>query len=200
MGVDIWDNQSNDNSKSVFNSFNDKRFKYFSPTHTNISIAKNFAMEKTNMYLIAFLDVDDWWHKDKLKKQIKLFNNPNISITATNFWVFSQKKNNYWKYNKKSILTNDTLNSQLKDYRIGLLTIMIRRSALNKMNKIMNPDYHIIGDFDLVIRLLAKNKFDYIHEPLAYYRLHTNNETNKKRINQADELNRWISDKNLKKK
>ena len=77
---------------------------------------------------------------------------------------------------------------------------MIRRSALNKMNKIMNPDYHIIGDFDLVIRLLAKNKFDYIHEPLAYYRLHTNNETNKKRINQADELNRWISDKNLEKK
>ena len=89
----FWDNQSNDNSKSVFNSFNDKRFKYFfSPTHTNISIAKNFAMEKTNGSLIAFLDVDDWWHKDKLKKQIKLFNNPNISITATNFWVFSQKE------------------------------------------------------------------------------------------------------------
>ena len=37
-----------------------KDLNIFFTTHTNISIAKNFAMEKTNGSLIAFLDVDDW--------------------------------------------------------------------------------------------------------------------------------------------
>lgn len=191
----FWDNQSTDNSKSVLNSFKDKRLKYFySPKFTNISSAKNYAIKKVKGSLVAFLDVDDWWHKDKLKKQIKLFHDSNVVITATNFWIYSHKKNNYWKFNKKNIKTKKILDSQLKDYRIGLLSIMIRRSALSDMNRIMNPNYHIIGDFDLVIRLIANYKFDYIHEPLAYYRLHSNNETNKRRKNQADELNRWISD------
>ena len=41
----FWDNQSSDNSKKIFDSFNDKRFKYFySDKHTTLYEARNLAL------------------------------------------------------------------------------------------------------------------------------------------------------------
>ena len=47
--VIFWDNQSTDNSASIFKSFNDKRLKYFyANKHTNLYEARNHAIEKSN--------------------------------------------------------------------------------------------------------------------------------------------------------
>ena len=70
----FWDNQSTDNSKNIINSFNDNRIKYFyAPTHETLYSARNFAIEKADGELIAFLDVDDIWLPLKLDIQVKLF-------------------------------------------------------------------------------------------------------------------------------
>jgi len=70
----FWDNQSKDNSKNIFRSFNDKRLKYFySSKHTTLYEARNLAIKKSKGEYIAFLDTDDIWLKDKLHLQIKKF-------------------------------------------------------------------------------------------------------------------------------
>ena len=67
----FWDNKSKDNSKKIFKSFKDKRFKYFlAKKHTNLYEAKNLALKKANGDIIAFLDTDDLWLKNKLQKQV----------------------------------------------------------------------------------------------------------------------------------
>ena len=63
----IWDNQSTDNSKEVIFSFKDKRIKYFfAENHTGLGKARQLASLKFTGELIAILDVDDIWMREKL--------------------------------------------------------------------------------------------------------------------------------------
>ena len=74
----FWDNLSSDNSKKIFDSYNEKRFKYYlSDKHTILYEARNLAIKKAKGEFIAFLDTDDIWSKEKLSSQIKLFDNEN---------------------------------------------------------------------------------------------------------------------------
>ena len=77
----FWDNQSKDKSAEIFKSYNDERFKYFyAEKHTSLYKARNLAIRKANGELIAFIDVDDIWEKNKLELQVPLFNDSKISL------------------------------------------------------------------------------------------------------------------------
>jgi len=46
----FWDNQSTDQSAEIFNSFGDKRLKYFyASKHTKLYEARNYAFEKASL-------------------------------------------------------------------------------------------------------------------------------------------------------
>ena len=70
----FFDNNSTDQSRSILQTYNEKRIKYFKSkvTHT-LYKARNLAIKKSKGDLIAFLDVDDWWTKNKLKKRVLIF-------------------------------------------------------------------------------------------------------------------------------
>ena len=96
----------------------------------------------------------------------------------------------------KSLLPEGRITDRLlKDYVIAILTVMIDRNLLLK-NK-FNQNYEIIGDFDLFLNLSKKYKIGTIQAPLAFYRIHNNNFSNKINI-YIRELKSWIS-KNEKK-
>ena len=87
--VIFWDNQSSDNSKRIFLEFKDKRFKYYnSNNHTTLYEARNNAIKKSTGEIIAFLDTDDWWEKNKLEKQVPLFENKKIGMVYSNCYLF----------------------------------------------------------------------------------------------------------------
>ena len=68
----FWDNKSNDNSKKKFLKFKDKRFNYFfSKKHNKLYKARNLAIKKSRGEYVCFLDTDDIWKSNKLKKQVK---------------------------------------------------------------------------------------------------------------------------------
>ena len=70
----FWDNLSTDNSAKIINSFKDKRIKYFKASKfTSLYEARNLAIKKAKGEFITFLDTDDWWHKNKIKKQFNLY-------------------------------------------------------------------------------------------------------------------------------
>ena len=191
----FWDNQSTDRSADVFKSFEDPRLKYFyAPKHTLLYEARNCALEKASGDFIAFLDVDDWWVPSKLEKQVSLFTDHEVGIVCSNYWSKSEKKNKVWKRHKQVMPTGWVLNNLLKFYFVGLLTLMIRRAALESLEYAFDGRYHIIGDFDLVVRLATHCKLNYVDEPLAFYRLHDSNESSKHYGRQISEHECWIDD------
>ena len=54
--------------------------------------------------------------------------------------------------------------------------------------------YHIIGDFDLNTRLASKWKIECIQSPVAYVRVHEQNESLLKRQREIDELKIWYDE------
>ena len=68
--------------------------------------------------------------------------------------------------------SGDITQNLIEDYLIGILTTMIDKKILIK--NFFNPNYDIIGDFDLFLRLSTKYDFHSIQNPLAIYRVHNN--------------------------
>lgn len=191
----FWDNQSSDESATVFKHYRDDRLKYFySPQHTLLYEARNYAIAKASHDLIAFLDVDDLWLPDKLEKQIALFTDPTVGFVCGNYLINSERKSKSWRAFRRPIPSGWVLDDLLKFYFIGLVTLVVRRSALESLEYPFNSKYHIIGDLDFCIRLSFHWKLGCIQEPVAVYRLHDGNESFKHRALHADELELWVQE------
>ena len=192
--VIFWDNQSNDESAKIFKDYKDERLKYFlANSHTEVLYkAKNFALKKANGEYIAFLDTDDWWLPEKLEKQIPLFRDPEVGLVYGNAWIFLDKQNKKKIYKKKKLPTGKILNELLNDYVISSPTYVIRKKSLEKLEYFFNDNFHIIGDFDINIRLAAKFKIDCIQSPVAYYRKHNTNVSLLNKKQEIDEIKIWF--------
>ena len=192
----FYDNFSNDKSEKIIKKFSDKRIKYFKSTKLyNLYDARNLAVNKAKGKYISFIDVDDIWHKDKLKKQINFLNNNNkFKIIYSNY--FNLRKNKKILKFKKDLPSGNITQELIKDYCIGILTIMIERSILLKYK--FDKGYNIIGDFDLFIKLSTFYKIGCLQDPLASYRIHDENLSKKKNNIYILELSNWIK-KNKKK-
>jgi glycosyltransferase involved in cell wall biosynthesis len=190
----FWDNQSKDGSVSIAKSYNDSRIKYFrAESHTLLYEARNQAFARCQGELIAFLDVDDWWLPNKLESQIPFFEDIEIGFSCTNFWIFNENSNKTTIAYKAVKPSGRVLSDLLNSYSVGLLTLLVRRSALPDEAEPFNPRFHIIGDFDLVIRLAATWKLARTNTPLATYRTHGANESLKHPDLMISEVGYWIN-------
>ena len=77
---------SKDNGASIVEKYSkkDKRIKLFNnEKNMGVSFTRNRAIDLSNGKYIAFLDSDDLWYKEKLKKQIRMMEEKNISLSYT---------------------------------------------------------------------------------------------------------------------
>ena len=191
--VIFWDNQSNDSSAKIFNSYKDKRFKYFyAKKHTSLYQARNLAIEKSKGDFIAFLDTDDLWEKNKLELQISYFSNLEVGVVYSNFWMLKKDANKKKLYSKKSLPSGKIYNELINNYNVGILTTVIRKKFYLKLKKSFDERFSIIGDFDLFLRLSKICLFEGIQEPLAFYRLHGHNLSNINKEKEIEEFEIWL--------
>ena len=191
----FWDNQSTDKSAEIFKSYKDSRLKYYyASSHADILYeARNYALKKANGDFIAFLDVDDWWLSNKLEKQIPLFDDSDVGLVYGNLWRLFEKKNKKKIYRKKILPTGMILDELLHDYVIGSPTYVIRKKSLDSLDYHFNKHFHIIGDFDLNIRLAAQWKIDCIQDPVATARFHGQNVSLLNKSLEINEMKIWYN-------
>ena len=189
----FWDNASTDQSAKIAFSY-DKRLRYFtSSTDEPLPIyeAKSLAVEKASGDFIAFLDCDDWWKSSKLEKQLPLFENPSVGFVFGHYWLENERNGSRKIISQKIHSTKYILDDLLQNYTIGLLTLVIRSSAYHQLEKGFDSRFTVMGDYDVVLRLSASWKANFIEEPIAHYRWHGDNLSTKNPQRSIDELEDW---------
>jgi len=160
----IADDCSEDNTKNIVKQFLDPRIKYFKlEKNSGAAIARNKALEKSKGKYIAFLDADDMWKSDKLKKQMDFMMRSNIGFSFTGYEILREGEN-------KIIEVPKTLNysQYMKNTIIGTLTVMINREIVGEVRLV-----NVQRDHDSMTwaKLLREGNIAHgLNENLACYR------------------------------
>jgi len=112
--------------------------------------SRNSGIKKSKSRLISFLDADDTWHKDKLKKQIKFMKRKKVGFSYTNYSIIGKNEKKIKTIRAPRIITYRNL---LFSCDIGLSTVMINSSLLKKEKF---PNLKTKEDYVLWIKLSQK--------------------------------------------
>ena len=167
----IVDDNSNDNSRSILKKYkNNKKIKlYYLKKNMGPSYCRNYAISKSKSELIAFLDSDDFWAKDKLKKQIEFMKRNKLVFTFTDYIPFFNQSDRYLK--ATNIDKSLNYNQFIHNSSIGTSTMIIKRSIIKN---IRFKNTNIMEDYIFKCEILRKKKIisTKLDEPLVYYRLY----------------------------
>ena len=164
----IVDDFSNSETKNILKKISkNKNIKvYFLKKNYGAGFCRNFAMKKSSSPYLAFIDSDDIWVKDKLKKQMNFMKKNNYLFSYTNYKTFGEKKkkvNNPSKLNYFDFLRNTS---------IATSTMMIKRNVIGEI-KFTNTK--ICEDFFFKCRLLQKVGHAFcLDQYLTNYRIRKN--------------------------
>lgn len=197
----FWDNKSTDKSAEIFLNYkkSHQNLKYhLAIEHTVLYEARNYAIAKASGDYIAFLDVDDWWVPNKLELQIEKFNNENIGLVCSSYYLVNERSKNSKIKEMGPFPSGKVVNSLIKDYFIHISTLVIRKKALENLEYICDKRFNIIGDLDLVIRIMNNWELVSIKAPLAYYRWHKTNTGFTTNYQISEELVLWVKENKQK--
>jgi len=181
----VIDDTSTDKTLSIAKDFSkkDRRIKVIQHK-TNWGIRRlketyNQALKSAKGDLIAVLEGDDFWPKDKLENQIKAFDDKNVIFSYGNWAMTNQSGKtvyirSYQKFNQEFLNNNSPpsiLNFFLTlQFDIGSQTVMIRKKTLLDIGGFQNDKYYPFVDIPTYLALSLKGKFAYISYLLGYYR------------------------------
>ena len=171
----IVDDGSSDNTKEVIENLKNPRIKYIYQKNSGPSAARNNGIKNAKGELIAFLDSDDLWLKDKLEKQINILNyRPEIGIISC--WAVGITFDNRILYKRTGSAKNN------KEFIRGVLfnpdsvisgtpAIIIKRECFDKVG-FFDEEMKCLEDWDMWFRIALEYEFFCVNEILTYFRSH----------------------------
>ena len=187
--VIFWDNQSNDDSASIFKSYEDKRLCYHcAPEYTVLGHARNLAVEQAHGEWVAFLDCDDLWSPDKLTKQIEIIQleGSDLGLVYGHMKMLLQEgsgSNTGWgklmhahKQGRirQHLPEGNIFPELLKENFVPLLSCMVLRSAYWQSGGI-DPKLKQAEDYDLFVKVSKDSRVRAVQEVVCSYRIHGSN-------------------------
>ena len=128
-------------------------------------ISRNIGISKSKGKYIAFLDADDIWQLDKLKKQINFMEEYKYFISHTSYSIINENKNIIGKRIAKNFFE---LSKLLKSCDIGTSTVVLHKNLINQNIKFASLSTK--EDFVLWLKILKNNVSIYgLNEDLALW-------------------------------
>tara|TARA_Y100001958_G_C21217529_1_gene542915 strand:- start:282 stop:1022 length:741 start_codon:yes stop_codon:yes gene_type:complete len=145
----------------------DKRINlYINQKSLGAGESRNFGIEKAKGEYVAFLDADDIWKKNKLKKQIDFMVSQRALISHTSYEVINESGK---VLNVRRAKDYDNYNSLLYSCDIGLSTVIVKKELLK--DDIVFPNLRTKEDFVLWLKILKNNvKIYSLNENLSIWR------------------------------
>ena len=166
----IIDDCSDDNSRAIIEEYTKQDIRIralYNEKNIGAAQSRNRGIELSTGEYIAFLDSDDLWLPDKLKKQIKLMQEENILLSYTSYYTINEEGETISTFSTKKKVTYLDM---LKTSTIGTLTTIYNADRLGKVY------FENMGHEDYVMKLQILKQIPFargIFEPLAKYRIHS---------------------------
>lgn len=169
----IVDDMSPDRSNEIIQRYSkvDRRIKLIKlKENSGPANARNIAIKEARGRYIAFLDADDLWVPDKLKKQLDLMREKDCALSYSAYNTIDENGRSLNRVITPPLLL--TYSDMLKSNRIGCLTAIY---DTEKVGKMYMPDIKKRQDYGLWLRVLKKSEFAFgTDEILASYRISRN--------------------------
>lgn len=183
--VIFWDNQSTDRSNEIAKSYFDSRLHcLYAPKFTNLSAARNLAIEQARGKWIAFLDCDDVWLPHKLEKQHALIardNSDELGFVYTGTKTINANGDRIQtNSNSQTLPEGYILKDLLEKNHVAMASGVARREYFMKVGGI-SIHYRFCGDYYLWLALSKRWKALKTEEVLTLIRSHPENLTRSNR-------------------
>ncbi len=146
----------------------DARLSLFRQPNRGQACAKNEGIRRSKGQYVAFLDADDQWEQRKLEAQVPRFDDPRVGVVYTdaayideNGVLFSRPRSRYY--------SGDVTRELFVDNFVNFPSAVVRRSCLEAVGA-FDETLPMGIDWDLWLRLSVDWRFDFVDEPLLFYR------------------------------
>ncbi len=173
----IIDDCSSDNSSKILDNFKKNKKIKIIKLRKNLGPgnARNIGISLSRSKYLAFLDSDDLWKKNKLKKQISFMENLDLNLSYTDYISFFENKKKTMKTNLVKKIDYKTF---LKNSSINTSTMIIKRKIIKNLRFYLNEH---IEDYIFKCELLKRGNIAYKSpEHSAYYRIINDSRSGKK--------------------
>jgi glycosyltransferase involved in cell wall biosynthesis len=169
----IVDDGSTDDTETVVQPYRSS-IRFFRKENGGPAAARNLGIKNANGQLIAFLDADDLWLKDKLEIQVNYLNeNPAVGLVFTDAVRFDAegKFRPSFRETYGYVPSEKMFEQLLFDHFIAMSSVMVRRRCLEDVGLF---DESLTGaeDYNLYLRLAKKYEFGFLDNVMVHVRLH----------------------------
>lgn len=170
--VIVVDDGSTDNTKRELEKFG-SRIKVIEQKNSERAASRNNGIKDSTGKYIAFLDSDDLWIKNKLEKQVEILDR-NHSVLVYGQCLRTNENGQKVKVAKrqKEGFSGGVFEKLLIRNFIPSPTPLIKREYFEKTSG-FETKYIPYEDWEYWIRYSLFGKFYFVNEPLAYYRIHS---------------------------
>jgi glycosyltransferase involved in cell wall biosynthesis len=168
----VVDDGSTDDTPEVMRRYKrELRVRYHRGENRGPAAARNAGIAMARAPLLAFLDADDLWLPAKLERQVSLIAaDPAIAVVYARRLLLDDA-DRLLTYDQPELYRGDVLQQLFLTNFICLSSALVRRDSLKRCGLF---DERIKGasceDYDLWLRLARDYRFDYVDEPLVFYR------------------------------
>jgi glycosyltransferase involved in cell wall biosynthesis len=171
----VVDDGSTDNTAKVVAGF-DGRVQYIRQENAGVSAARNRGVAESAGELLAFLDADDNWGPEKLRRQAELFAADGaVGLVHCGMREFDSETGETLGLRTEGmegLVADELLLWERPAVNVSGSSIMVSRKAFEEAGRF---DTRITcgEDWDLCYRIARRYKVGFVPEPLVNYRIHS---------------------------
>ena len=173
------DDGSTDASIAVIGEYS-KRVTLVRQANAGPSAARNAGVERATGRYVAFLDADDLWYPEKLRRQLAVIEWDHNVVLAHCNYDRSDIEGKIVKYGaalkERASSLSSPLGRLIGEGHVPPSAMLVRREVFESVG-MFDSELLYFEDFDLCARLKREGSFAFLEEPGMCIRLHTGSHT-----------------------
>ncbi len=188
----VVDDGSTDGTAEVVKSYDDCRITYLYQQNRGVgrlASTINEGLSRSKGDLVTMFPSDDTWPPYRLEKQVPVFNEKSVVLCFGRQYLIDANDNIIGE-TPLPRFESDVVNRPVGSVLSTLLvwnwlpqtTVLISSEALEEIGGYLQPDGLLAEDYPTQLALALKGEFRYVDAPLAYYRMHGQQQTRLHRL------------------